>query len=77
MKKIPEGVFKPKLTTGEKKSDVTSAVAMQIMEGEKAAREAKTARLRMARLAYEEAHPAVAPEKKRQPRTRRVNNVSH
>lgn len=71
MKKIPDGVFEPKLTTGEKKSDVTSAVALQITEGEKAAREAKTVRLRMARLAYEESHPSTIPEKGRS-RTRRA-----
>jgi len=61
---IPTGIFKPKLSTGEKKSDVTTTVAMQITEGEKAAREAKTERLRLARLAYEEAHPVTTPKKK-------------
>jgi hypothetical protein len=76
MKKIPDGVFKPKLSTGEKKSDVTTSVALQIMEGEKAAREAKTARLRMSRLAYEEDHPPAAPDKKARTRTRRTSNVS-
>jgi hypothetical protein len=76
MKKIPDGVFKPKPSTGEKKSDVTNAVALQITGGEKAAREAKTARLRLARLAHEETHPPVAPEKKARTRTRRTSNVS-
>lgn len=63
MKKIPDGVFKPRLTTGERKSDVTTTVATQIAESEKAAREAKTARLRLSRLAYEEAHPSPDPKK--------------
>jgi len=57
MRKIPDGVFKPKLSTGERKSDVTTTVAMQITESERAARESKTARLRLERLAYEEANP--------------------
>ena len=65
MKNIPEGVFKRKLSTGEKKSDLTTAVALQILEGEKAAREAKTERLRSARVAYEEAHPVIAPVTKK------------
>lgn len=67
---IPTGIFKPKLSTGEKKNGVTTTVATQITAGEKAAREAKTVRLRMARLAYEEARPPAVPKKKRQSRTR-------
>ncbi|MFC3206092.1 hypothetical protein [Aquamicrobium soli] len=64
MRKIPDGVFKPRLTSGEKKSDVTTTVATQITESEKAAREAKTARLRLSRLAYEETRPSPDPKKK-------------
>ena len=60
MKKIPDGVFKPKPTTREFKDDTTTSVARQIMEGERLAREAKTERLRLARLANAAAEPAVA-----------------
>jgi hypothetical protein len=52
-KAISGGVFKPKPTTTEAKSDTTTRVARSIIEGEAAVREAKTARLRRARLAKE------------------------
>lgn len=71
MRKTPDGVFKPRLSTGEKKSDATTTVATQITESEKVAREAKTARLRLSRLAYEEAHPVAPPKKKTGPSKRR------
>jgi hypothetical protein len=60
---IPDGVFKPKPTSGEKKSDTTARVAQQIVDSEKSAREAKTRRLRLARLAKEEAEPVITPVK--------------
>jgi hypothetical protein len=65
MKDIPAGVFKPKPTSGEAKSDTTTKVARQILDGERAAREAKTERLRLARLAKEAAEPVIAPPKPR------------
>lgn len=76
MKKIPDGISKYKPSTGEKKSGVTNAVALQITEGEKAAREAKTTRLRLERLAFEESHPPATTEKKGRGRMRRTSNVS-
>ena len=62
---IPDGIFKPKLTTGEKKTDATTLAARQIIDSERSAREAKTQRLRMARLAKEQAEPAATPAKAR------------
>lgn len=61
---IPAGIFKPNPTSGEK-SDATTRVAQQILDGEKAAREAKTKRLRLARLKQEHSEPAVVPTIKR------------
>jgi len=55
LKNLPEGVFKPKPTGSEKKSDATTRAAQQIMDAERRAREAKTERLRLARLAREAA----------------------
>lgn len=75
MKKIPDGIFKPRLNSGEKKSDITTAVATQITEGERSARETKTARLRLERLAYEQAHPPAVAEKKERSRARRPSNT--
>ena len=63
---IPEGIFKPKPTGSEKKSDATTRAAQQIMDAERQHREAKTERLRLARLAREEAEtgqPAPAKRK--------------
>lgn len=73
MKTIANGIFKPKASASEAKGDMTTRVARSIIDGELAAREAKTARLRAARLATEaeaapvaEAKPAAArkPRKK-------------
>ena len=60
MKKISDGVFKPKPTTREFKDDTTTSVARRIIEGERLAREAKTERLRLARVAKAAAEPAIA-----------------
>ena len=60
---IPAGVFQPKPSGQEKKSDATTRAAQQIMDAETAAREAKTQRLRQARLAKEKAGPAIATTK--------------
>lgn len=68
MKQIPDGIFKPKLNSGETRSAVTSKVAQQIVNDEKALRDKKTERLRLSRLAFEEANPLVEPEKKAKPR---------
>lgn len=63
MKKIAEGVFKPKPTTGELKSEATTRVANQIIDSEKAARDRKTERLRLARFAAEKATEKTPPSK--------------
>ena len=62
---IPDGVFKPIPTSGEKKSDTTARVAQQIIDTEKSARETKTERLRLAREAKEQAEPLITPVKAR------------
>ncbi|PSJ56657.1 hypothetical protein [Pseudaminobacter soli (ex Li et al. 2025)] len=62
MKKIAD-VFKPKPTTREFRGDTTTSAARQITEGEKVAREAKTERLRLARLAKEAAEPPMTTRK--------------
>ena len=50
---MPQGMFKPKPTAIETKQDATTRAARQIVDGEAAAREKKTERLRLARLAGE------------------------
>lgn len=62
---IPDGVFKPIPTSGEKKSDTTARISQQIIDTEKSAREAKTRRLRMVREAKEQAEPLITPVKAR------------
>lgn len=62
---IPDGVFMPNPTSGEKKRDVTARAAQQIINTEKSAREAKTRRLRMVREAKEQAEPLITPVKAR------------
>jgi hypothetical protein len=71
---IPTGVFKPNPSSGERKSDVTTRAAHQILDNERSAREAKTERLRVARLAKEEAEPVIIPAKaKTRPRKRKAS----
>lgn len=62
MKNVPDGIFKPKASTGEKKQDATSKAAWNIIDGETAKREAKTERLRLARLDRESTQPAIVPK---------------
>jgi hypothetical protein len=60
---IDPGVFKPKPSRFEVKSDATSRVARDITYGEASARVAKTERLRAARMAQEIlAQETTAPE---------------
>ena len=59
MKNVPDGVFKPKATTGEKRQDATDRAARSIIDAEAAKRDAKTERLRLARLEAESAQPAI------------------
>jgi hypothetical protein len=63
-------VFRPKPTRQETKADVTTRVARDIMDKESAARDAKTERLRTARLAREAAvasEPQQPTKKRAQP----------
>lgn len=69
---IPTGIFKQSPTSGEKKGDATTRAAQEITDGETAAREAKTERLRQARLAKEAAEPIVVPK----PKTRSAKSGS-
>ena len=46
-------VFQPRPSKLETKADITTKVARQILDAESAKREAKTERLRLARLAQE------------------------
>jgi hypothetical protein len=62
---IPDGVFKPNPTSGEKKRDVTARISQQIIDTEKSARDAKTRRLRLVREAKERAEPVITPVKAR------------
>jgi hypothetical protein len=62
---ISNGVFEPKLTTGEKKTASTNRAARQIIDRERSAREAKSQRLRQARLAKEQAEPVGTSAKTR------------
>ncbi|MGN6307175.1 MAG: hypothetical protein ACTHNH_20350 [Mesorhizobium sp.] len=55
-------IFQPKPSKQEAKADATTQLARKIMDGETAAREAKTERLRQARLAKQKSEPA-APAK--------------
>lgn len=71
MQNAPPGIFKQKPTTGEKKSDETTRAAQQILNDEKSAREAKTERLRLARLAQEAVPPAIVAAKPKPRATKR------
>ena len=62
---IAEAMFKPKRSVRESKGDATTQAAREIMDKETAARESKTERLKLARLAKEAAEPVVTPKPKR------------
>jgi hypothetical protein len=53
--------FQPKPSRQETKADATTRAAWEIIDGEASAREAKTRRLRAARLAQEEAAAKPVP----------------
>ncbi|MGN6535625.1 MAG: hypothetical protein ACTHKQ_07830 [Mesorhizobium sp.] len=55
-------IFQPKPSKQEAKADATTQIVRQITNSETAAREAKTERLRLARLAKQKSEPA-APAK--------------
>jgi len=60
-----DNLFQPPPSKFEAKSDATTRVAKAMIEQEAASREAKTARLREARLAMEASQPEPAPAKPR------------
>jgi hypothetical protein len=57
---VPDGIFKPTPSRIEAKGDVTTTMARKIVEGEIAARVAKTERLRTARLARDATENVIA-----------------
>jgi len=57
-------VFQPRASRQEAKADTTTRIAREIMDAELAKREAKTERLRLARLAQEATEPVKAPSRK-------------
>ena len=66
---LPNSVFKPTLSRMESKNDATTRAARGIVDTETAAMDAKTERLRAARLAREaSAEKPAAPEKRRRAR---------
>lgn len=63
---LAAAVFQPKASRQETKADTTTRAAWEIIDSEAAAREAKTQRLRAARLALEAAdEPTPAAKKKK------------
>ncbi|MGS1095066.1 hypothetical protein ACVCNR_10830 [Aquamicrobium terrae] len=68
-------VFVPKLTRMETKADISARVAREIMDTEVARRNAKTARLRAARL-EQEAEAEAATNKEKTSAPRRARKVS-
>lgn len=62
-------LFKPTPTRPETKADITNHVARTIIGAESERREAKTARLRLARLQAAAKEPSVAASKQRRPRS--------
>lgn len=68
---IMNAVFKPKSSKQEAKADTTTRVAREIMDGEAAARIAKSERLRLARLAMPPAEKP-APKAKAAPKARKT-----
>jgi hypothetical protein len=69
---IINAVFQPKPSKQEAKADATTRLVRAIIDNEASAREAKTERLRQARLAHEKSAPAV-PSKARA-RTKKQKN---
>ena len=71
---VPEGIFKPSASRAEAKNDTTTKVAWGIIETESSQREAKTKRLREARLAME-AEAALNPPPPKAKPVRRPRKV--
>jgi len=64
-----DNLFRPAMSKAESKAEVTNRTAWDMLNTEAARREAKTARLRAARLASEAAVAAPAREKRRSTKT--------
>lgn len=75
-KRIPDGTFKPKPTSTEAKSDATTRIARSIIEDEAALREAKTQKLRRARLAREAQAELTTPAKRLVARRRKASGTT-
>ena len=69
-RKAADAAFKPAMTRIESRQDATTRAALAIIASETAAIEAKTDRLRAARLAREAAAP---PELPKAPKRRRAS----
>jgi hypothetical protein len=69
---MPKGAFKLKPTAIETKQEATTRAARQIIDGEAAAREQKTERLRLARLACEATNTNMPPAQKSPVRRKRA-----
>ncbi|MGI6854203.1 hypothetical protein [Mesorhizobium sp. 1B3] len=75
-KPIPDGIFKPKPTSTEAKNDTTTRIARSIIEDEAAKRDAKTQRLRHARLAREAQTELTTPAKRLAARRRNASGTA-
>lgn len=69
---LEPGNFNPTPSRGEAKSDATTRLAREIMDGEANARIAKTERLRAARLAQEVVEPVAAAPVAKKTRAKRA-----
>ena len=61
MQNVKEGLFKPLRSKQESKADLTTRTARAMFDAESAARDAKTARLRQARMEKEARELAEQP----------------
>lgn len=72
-------LFKPKPSKGESKAEITDHAARAIIDDEAARREAKTAKLRQARMEYEKqlaATPIPTKTTTRKPTKQRLSQLS-
>lgn len=73
---LADTVFTPKPNRAETRADITSRIAREIIDQEVLARDAKTDRLRAARLAREAEEAAVACQTHTSPGKRKGRKVS-
>ena len=67
-----DNLFAPSRSKAETKADITDSAARAIIEAERVRQDAKTARLREARLAMEAEAAAAEPTAQPKPRKRRT-----